>query len=41
VLAGLTPDNLVEVLHAGLRNDTEMETFGLKYTSNGVVSIWF
>ncbi|TPX30166.1 hypothetical protein SmJEL517_g06204 [Synchytrium microbalum] len=37
VFGGLTPDNMIELLHSGLRNDTESETFSLKYKVNNVV----
>jgi Muskelin N-terminus len=30
-------NNMTELLHAGLRNDSEAETFQLRYTANGVV----
>jgi hypothetical protein len=38
VFGGLTPNNMVELLHSGLRNDSEPETFSLKFKSNNVVS---
>lgn len=38
ILGGLTPDNMVELLHSGLRNDPEPETFPLKFkTDDGVI----
>ncbi|KAJ3076625.1 Muskelin 1, intracellular mediator containing kelch motif [Podochytrium sp. JEL0797] len=37
IYGGLTPDNMTELLHAGLRNDSEAETFSLKHKMNGVV----
>nr|KAJ3410527.1 Muskelin 1, intracellular mediator containing kelch motif [Polyrhizophydium stewartii] len=37
VYGGLTPDNMLELLHSGLRNDSEQETFSLKHVANGVV----
>ena len=38
VLGGLSPDNMVELLHSGLRNDPEPETFPLKFkTDAGVI----
>jgi len=27
VFGGISPDNMIEILHAGLRNDDEAETF--------------
>lgn len=38
VFGGQDPDNLLLLLHAGLRNDTEPETFSLKHIFNDVVS---
>jgi hypothetical protein len=38
VLAGMTPDKMVEVFHGGLENNTEMETIALSYrTKNGAI----
>ncbi|KAJ3045304.1 Muskelin 1, intracellular mediator containing kelch motif [Rhizophlyctis rosea] len=37
VYGGLTPDNMIELLHSGLRNDSEPETFSLKFKANGVI----
>ena len=37
VYAGLTKDTMSEILHSGLRNDTENETFAVKYATKGVV----
>ncbi|TPX47932.1 hypothetical protein SeLEV6574_g02348 [Synchytrium endobioticum] len=37
VFGGIGPDNMVELLHSGLRNDTDGETFSLKYKVNNVV----
>ncbi|KAI9137613.1 Muskelin N-terminus-domain-containing protein [Paraphysoderma sedebokerense] len=37
VFGGLSTDNMVELLHSGLRNDSEAETFPLKYKANGVI----
>ncbi|KAJ3288309.1 Muskelin 1, intracellular mediator containing kelch motif [Rhizoclosmatium sp. JEL0117] len=37
VFGGLSLDNMQELLHSGLRNDSEPETFSLKYKQNGVV----
>eukprot|EP00128_Syssomonas_multiformis_P002301 Colp12_sorted_trinity150504_noHs@9762 len=37
VYGGLTPNNMMELLHTGLRNDTAPETFDLKIESNGIV----
>lgn len=34
VFGGLTPNNMVELLHNGLKNDTEAETFRLKTSVN-------
>ncbi|KAI9205394.1 Muskelin N-terminus-domain-containing protein [Polychytrium aggregatum] len=36
VYGGLTPNSMFELLHGGLRNDTEPETFSLKFKANGV-----
>lgn len=30
VFGGMTPDNMVEILHSGLRNDDEPETFPVR-----------
>ncbi|KAJ3217804.1 Muskelin 1, intracellular mediator containing kelch motif [Dinochytrium kinnereticum] len=37
VFGGLNPNNMIELLHSGLRNDSEPETFSLKYKTNDVV----
>ncbi|KAH6591184.1 hypothetical protein BASA61_005038 [Batrachochytrium salamandrivorans] len=37
VYGGMTPNHMLELLHSGLRNDSEQETFALKYSANGVV----
>ena len=37
VFGGQTPDNMIEILHSGLRNDSEPETFTLKYKGNNIV----
>ena len=37
VYAGLTLESLVEILHSGLRNDSEPETFSVKWKANDVV----
>ncbi|KAI9353852.1 Muskelin N-terminus-domain-containing protein [Obelidium mucronatum] len=37
VYGGLSLNNMAELLHAGLRNDTEPETFSLKHKVNDVV----
>ena len=37
VYGGLTPNNMLEILHSGLRNDSEPETFALKCKANGVL----
>ncbi|KAJ3106961.1 Muskelin 1, intracellular mediator containing kelch motif [Phlyctochytrium planicorne] len=37
VFGGLQPNNMVELLHSGLRNDTEPETFSLKHKINDVI----
>jgi hypothetical protein len=37
VYGGLSPNNMMELLHSGLRNDSEMETFSLKHKAHGVV----
>ena len=34
VFGGLDQSNLTELLHCGLRNDSEMETFQLKFMAN-------
>ena len=39
VYGGLTPNNMIELLHSGLKNDCETETFALKYKSNDIVNI--
>ncbi|KAI8924913.1 Muskelin N-terminus-domain-containing protein [Entophlyctis helioformis] len=37
VYGGMTPNNMLELLHSGLRNDSEQETFALKHKANGVI----
>ena len=37
VFGGLEPDNMIEILHSGLRNDSESETFALKHKTGNVV----
>ncbi|KAJ3185891.1 hypothetical protein HK101_009778 [Irineochytrium annulatum] len=37
VYGGLNPNNMIELLHSGLRNDTEPETFSLKHKANNVI----
>ncbi|KAL1924690.1 uncharacterized protein VTP21DRAFT_4344 [Calcarisporiella thermophila] len=37
VYGGLTPDNMNELLHSGLKNDCEPETFPLKHMANSVI----
>ncbi|KAI8849074.1 Muskelin N-terminus-domain-containing protein [Chytridium lagenaria] len=37
VFGGLNPNNMIELLHSGLRNDSEPETFSLKYKTNDVI----
>jgi len=37
VYGGLTPNNMIELLHSGLKNDCESETFALKYKSNDII----
>ena len=38
VFGGLDPDNLtMELLHSGLRNDSESETFSLRFKTDGVL----
>ncbi|KAJ3154115.1 Muskelin 1, intracellular mediator containing kelch motif [Geranomyces michiganensis] len=37
VFGGLTPTNMIELLHSGLRNDSEPETFSLKHKANDVL----
>ncbi|KAJ2999772.1 Muskelin 1, intracellular mediator containing kelch motif [Globomyces sp. JEL0801] len=36
VFGGMDPDHMTELLHSGLRNDSEQETFALKHKANGV-----
>lgn len=36
VFGGLTADDMIELLHSGLRNDDEPETFPLKYKVGGI-----
>eukprot|EP01137_Pigoraptor_chileana_P006051 Opistho-2@49948 len=36
VFGGLEHNNMIELLHSGLRNDSEPETFPLKHKTNGV-----
>jgi hypothetical protein len=37
VFGGIDPNHMTELLHSGLRNDTEPETFALHFTANGCV----
>ena len=37
VYGGLHPNNMTEILHSGLRNDSELEAFSLKHRANNVV----
>ncbi|TPX71748.1 hypothetical protein SpCBS45565_g00878 [Spizellomyces sp. 'palustris'] len=37
VFGGLSPNNMIELLHCGLRNDIEPETFSLKHKANDVI----
>ncbi|KAI8368114.1 Muskelin N-terminus-domain-containing protein [Radiomyces spectabilis] len=37
IFGGLDPDNMTELLHHGLRNDTQPETFSLKYSHKNLV----
>ncbi|OUM65195.1 hypothetical protein PIROE2DRAFT_7825 [Piromyces sp. E2] len=37
VYGGLTPNNMIELLHSGLKNDCETETFTLKHKSNDII----
>ncbi|KAF9446346.1 hypothetical protein P691DRAFT_733454 [Macrolepiota fuliginosa MF-IS2] len=37
VYVGITQDNLVEVLHSGLKNDTTPEAFAIRYVNNAQV----
>ena len=39
VFAGTTEDNMSEVLHAGLKNDSTPETFNLQYVNSAGVYI--
>jgi hypothetical protein len=32
---------MIELIHSGLRNDSDMETFSLKHKANGVVRFSF
>ena len=41
VFGGLELGNMTELLHCGLRNDSEPETFQLRFMANGVVSLIF
>ncbi|KAJ3332134.1 Muskelin 1, intracellular mediator containing kelch motif [Blyttiomyces sp. JEL0837] len=36
VYGGLSPSNMIELLHSGLRNDSEPETFSLKHKINDI-----
>jgi predicted KAP-like P-loop ATPase len=36
VFGGLEKSNLTELLHSGLRNDSEPETFQIHFAANGV-----
>jgi hypothetical protein len=37
VFGGIDPNHLTELLHSGLRNDSEPETFALHFNANGKV----
>jgi len=37
VYGGLTPNNMIELLHSGLINDCKTETFALKFKTNDIV----
>ncbi|CAO3664670.1 unnamed protein product [Umbelopsis ramanniana] len=37
VLGGASPNKMTELVHSGLRNDNEPETFALKHTANNVI----
>jgi hypothetical protein len=37
VYVGITEENLVEVLHGGLKNDTTAETFPIRHVNNAQV----
>eukprot|EP00842_Homolaphlyctis_polyrhiza_P000688 jgi/Hompol1/161/HPOL_002138-RA len=37
IFGGMSPNNMLELLHSGLRNDSEQETFALKFRANGIV----
>lgn len=37
IFGGMSPDSLTELLHAGLRNDPEMETFPLKHKNGDIM----
>ncbi|KAI9335165.1 Muskelin N-terminus-domain-containing protein [Zopfochytrium polystomum] len=37
IFGGLEPENMIELLHGGVKNDTEPETFPLKYTVNNLL----
>ena len=38
VFVGMTEDNMTEVLHSGLKNDTIPETFAIKHTNSAGVA---
>ncbi|KAK9765181.1 hypothetical protein K7432_006694 [Basidiobolus ranarum] len=37
VFGGMSPNNMIELLHSGLKNDNEPETFPLKHKTNNLV----
>lgn len=37
IYAGMTPNNMTQVLHSGLKNDSEMESFPVKFKANSVI----
>lgn len=41
VLGGMDENHMTELLHSGLRNDSEPETFSLDFKANGMVRLIF
>ena len=39
VYGGIDKDNMTELLHSGLRNDSEPESFSLNFSTHGLVSL--
>jgi hypothetical protein len=39
VFGGIDENHMSELLHSGLRNDSEPETFSLEFKANGMVSL--